>query len=81
MTLKSALAAWKDRYTLPFMSIGTLAAYLGLHLGRCRVVLSSDVGFLLGFGLYLLLLGTVRSDLLEHDAFGEYIVSVHTVSL
>ena len=63
------------------MAVGTLAAYLGFHLGRRRVVLPSDVGFLLGLGLDLLLLGTVRGHLLEHDAFGEYVFCVHTIAL
>ena len=63
------------------MPIGTLAAYLGFHLGRCRVVLAGDVGFLLGLGLHLLFLGAVRSHLLEHDAFGKNVVSVHTLSV
>ena len=66
---------------LSFVPVGPLAAYLGLHLGRCRVVLSGDIGFLLGLGLYLLLLGTVRGHLLEHDAFGENVFAVHTVRL
>ena len=62
-----------------FMPIGTLAPYLGLHFGRCRVMLTSDIGFLLGLGLHLLLFGAVRNHLLEHDAFGENIVSVHNL--
>ena len=45
------------------------------------MVLAGDVGFLLGLGLYLLLFGTVRGHLLEHDTFGEYIVAVHTLCL
>ena len=67
--------------SFPFVSVGTFAAYLGLHLGRCRMVLAGDVGFLLGLGLDFLLFGTVRGHLLEHDAFGEYIVAVHTLRL
>ena len=61
------------------MSVGTLTAYLGLHLGRCRVMLTGNIGFLLGLSLYLLLLGTIRGDLLEHDAFGEDVFCVHMV--
>lgn len=61
------------------MSVGTFAANLRLHLGRCRVMLTSDVGLLLSLGLHLLLLGSVRGHLLEHDAFGEYVFCVHTV--
>lgn len=63
------------------MAVGPLAAYLSLHLGRCGVVLTGNIGFLLGLGLHLLLLGAVRGHLLEHDAFGENVVSVHTIAL
>ena len=42
-------------------------------------MLARDVGFLLGLGLYLLLLGAVRGNLFEHDAFGEYILCVHII--
>ena len=66
---------------LSFVSVGTFAAYLGFHFGRCRVVLAGDVGLLLGLGFHLLLFGAVRGHLFEHDAFGEYVVSVHMVSL
>ena len=43
----------------PFMSVSTFAAYLGFHFCRCRVVLSSDIGFLLGLGFNLLLSGAI----------------------
>ena len=61
------------------MSISSFAAYLCLHLSRCRMMLPSNIGFLLGLGLHFLLFGAVRNHLLEHDAFGENIVSVHNL--
>ena len=61
------------------MSVCTLAAYLGFHLGRGGVVLAGDVGFLLGLGLHLLFLGAVRGHLLEHNAPGENVFAVHII--
>ena len=61
------------------MPVGTLATYLGLHLGRCRVMLTGNIGFLLSLSLHLLLLRAIRGHLLEHDAFGKDIFCVHMV--
>ena len=37
---------------LRFVSVGALAADVGLLLGRCAAVCAGDVGFLLGFGAH-----------------------------
>ena len=71
---------------LSLMSVGTLAAYLCFHLGRCRMVLTRDVGFLLGLGLYLLgltrillLLGTSTEGNASTHYDGIYVVSTEHI--
>ena len=43
------------------MSVCSLAAELCFHFGSARTVCSSDIGFLLGFSLYLLFIFEISS--------------------
>ena len=58
------------------MSVGTLLAVFGFLSGRTATVSSSDILFLLGFGLHLAIVLRLVTSTSEVDTVFEYVLKV-----